>query len=204
MIFNSEDYTSKFIIGSDEVGYGCLAGPIMVGAVRAPRDWNLEGLNDSKKLSEKKRDIMFAKLKELSLKGEIDYWVSERQAVCIDNIGLAPAQKECYLESIKNVWDDDCTVILDGLLKLPGDQIDLSKVTSLVKADTYVPTVMAASILAKVCRDKYMRAQHAYYPQYHFDSNVGYGSPKHMAALQEHGPCVLHRHSYKPIKALVK
>ncbi len=200
MIFNSGYYQSKYIIGSDEVGYGCLAGPIMVGAVLAPRDWNLEGLNDSKKLSEKKRNIMSAKLIELASEGEIKYAVARREANCIDNIGLALAQKECYIEAINVV----CTVILDGLLKLPEDQIDTSKVMSLVKADTFVPAVMAASILAKVYRDEYMKGQHANYPKYHFDSNVGYGSPKHMAALQEHGPCVLHRHSYKPIKALVK
>ncbi len=198
------NFISKYIIGSDEVGYGCLAGPIVVGAVRAPADWNLEGLNDSKKLSEKKRNIMSMKLIELSNKGEIWFAVAERAATCIDSIGLAPAQKECYIESIKEVWHDDVTVILDGLLKLPADQIDLTKVVSIVKADTFVPTVMAASIIAKVFRDGKMQRLHANYPQYHFNSNVGYGSPKHMAALQEHGPCVLHRHSYKPIKALVK
>lgn len=195
---------ATFIIGSDEVGYGCLAGPICVGAVRALTDWNLEGLNDSKKLSEKKRNIMSAKLIELANKGEIYFAIAERSNVEIDTMGLAIAQKDAYVEAIRKVWDEDSEVIVDGTLKLPGDKIDLSKVQSVIKADGSVPTVMAASILAKVFRDGKMREAHNKYPAYNFASNVGYGSPEHMKALSSNGPCEIHRFSYKPIKELLK
>ncbi len=194
---------STFIIGADEVGMGCYAGPVVVGAVRAPKDWVLEGLNDSKKLSEKRLDIMSAKLIELAKKNEIWFAIAERSNNIIDTIGLAPAQKEAYIQSIQEIWHDDSIVILDGQLKLPANQIAVHRMISVVKADSIFPTVMAASILAKVYRDRKMVLFHETYPEYNFASNVGYGSLEHRTALEKYGPCPLHRFSYKPIKALV-
>jgi len=188
---------SYYIIGADEVGYGSYAGPVVVGAVRAKANWNLEGLNDSKKLSEKRRDIMNQKLMELVKTGEIWYALAERSSFDIDVLGLALAQKESYIEAIRDVWHDDVTVILDGLIKLPHDQIDNSKTVSIIKADTTEPTVMAASIIAKVYRDGKMRHLHAKYPEYGWDKNVGYGTPAHIEAINKFGLCILHRKSFK-------
>ena len=194
---------SDFIIGADEVGMGCYAGPVVVGAVRAPKDWALEGLNDSKKLSEKRLDIMSAKLIELAFKNEIWFAIAERSNNIIDSIGLAPAQKEAYIQSIQEIWHEGDTIILDGQLKLPANKIDVSRMKSVVKADSTVPTVMAASILAKVYRDRKMVSLHEIYPAYNFASNVGYGTAEHREALEKFGPCAIHRFSYKPIKALM-
>ncbi len=194
-------FNTSFIIGADEVGYGCYAGPVVVGAVRAPKDWALEGLNDSKKLSEKRLDIMSAKLIELAKKDEIWFAIAERSNNIIDSIGLAPAQKEAYIQSIQEIWHEDSTVVLDGNIKIPS--LDPSKTVSLIKADTYIPAVMAASILAKVYRDRKMVSLHELYPEYNFASNVGYGTAEHREALEKYGPCAIHRFSYKPIKALV-
>ena len=196
-------FDSAFIIGADEVGMGCYAGPVVVGAVRAPKDWALEGLNDSKKLSEKRLDVMSAKLIELAKNGEISFAIAERSNNVIDTIGLAPAQKEAYIQSIQEVWQAGDTVILDGQMKLPANKIDVSRMISIVKADSTVPAVMAASILAKVYRDRKMVLLHDTYPVYNFASNVGYGTAEHREALEKHGPCAIHRFSYKPIKALV-
>lgn len=194
-------FNTSFIIGADEVGYGCYAGPVVVGAVRAPKDWALEGLNDSKKLSEKRLGIMSAKLIELAKRDEIWFAIAERSNNEIDSKGLALAQKEAYIQSIQEIWHEDSTVILDGNIKIPT--LDPGKTVSLIKADTYIPAVMAASILAKVYRDRKMVLLHEIYPEYNFASNVGYGTLEHRAALEVYGPCSIHRFSYKPIKALL-
>ncbi len=194
--------TSKtYFVGCDEVGYGCLAGPLVVVGVRAPKDWTLDGLNDSKKLSEKKRDTMRAKLSELIEKGTITFHLAERSNSQIDKYGVAVALKDAYVECFHKLYQDDSLIITDGILKFDNLGVDAYDKQNLIKADAHLPVVMAASILAKTYRDKWMKeVGHAHYPQYNWASNVGYAAKDHLDAIAKHGPCALHRFSYAPMK----
>jgi ribonuclease HII len=192
-----------FILGADEVGYGPLAGPVVVCGVRAPKDWKLEGLNDSKKLSEKKRDVMRAKLLSLSEKNEIQFHIAERDNKHIDKYGVAVSLKDAYVECFKQLYTADCLIISDGILKFDNLGVDAYDKVSLVKADTQIPAVMAASILAKTYRDGKMKIYSQSYNQYDWESNMGYGSKTHLAAIHKYGPSPFHRMSYAPMKNMV-
>jgi ribonuclease HII len=192
-----------FIIGCDEVGYGSWAGPLVVVGVRAPQGWTLEGLNDSKKLSPKRREAMSAKLEKLIADGSIAWGMAERSNTVIDQIGLGVALKDAYCEIFKRLYNDESLIIIDGNLKFDNPEVNAYDKKSVVKADTLFAQVMAASILAKVYRDTKMKVLHKQYPNYGWDHNVGYHSTDHMEGLQYYGPCPLHRYSYKPIKEIV-
>jgi ribonuclease HII len=191
------------IVGCDEVGTGSWAGPLVVVGVRAPREWALEGLNDSKKLSPKKRETMSATLEKLIASGDLAWSLAERSNAIIDQIGLGVALKDAYCEVFKRLYGDEALIISDGVLKFDNEEINAYDKVSIVKADTKFAQVMAASILAKVYRDSKMKLLHKQYPNYGWDSNVGYHSATHMAGLLADGPCPLHRHSYKPIKEII-
>lgn len=193
-----------FTIGCDEVGYGCLAGPLVVVGVRAPKDWALAGLNDSKKLSAKKRDAMLLPLMKFVKSKEIAYHLAQRSNEYIDKVGVAVALKEAYVECFHVLYSPDSLIISDGILKFDGLGVDGYDKVSVIKADTKYQTVMAASIIAKTFRDREMHLLHNLYPNYGWDSNVGYGSKDHLEAIAKHGPCPLHRYSYAPMKNMVK
>jgi ribonuclease HII len=188
------------IIGCDEVGYGCLAGPLVVVGVRAPKDWSLTGLNDSKKLSAKKRETLRGELSKLIEDKTIAWHLAERSSFEIDKEGVAVALKSAYVECFKALYEKNCLIINDGILKFDNLGVDDYDKVSVIKADTKFPAVMAASILAKTYRDEKMHIFHELHPQYGWDSNVGYGSSDHLKAISEHGPCPLHRFSYAPMK----
>ncbi len=188
------------IIGCDEVGYGCLAGPLVVVGVRAPADWKLEGLNDSKKLSAKKREAMLLPLMKLAQNKEITYHLAERSNEQIDKMGVAAALKDAYVECFHALYNTDSLIIIDGILKFDNLGVDAYDKMSVIKADAKYPAVMAASIIAKTYRDDKMHQLHHTYPQYGWDHNVGYPAKDHLDAIQKHGPCPLHRFSYAPMK----
>jgi ribonuclease HII len=188
------------IIGADEVGYGSLAGPLVVCGVKAPKDWSMPGLNDSKKLSAKKREALLLPLMKLVQKKEILYHLVERSNEYIDKVGVAIALKESYVEIFKQFYCPDSLIISDGTLKFDNMGVDGYDMVSLIKADGLVPAVMAASIIAKTWRDDKMHALHYKYPNYGWDHNVGYGAKDHMDAIAKYGPCELHRFSYAPMK----
>lgn len=192
--------TKPFAIGADEVGYGCLAGPLVVCGVKAPKGWAIDGLNDSKKLSEKKRDVMRLKLNILIEKNEIQWHLAERSNNHIDKHGVAFSLKDAYVECFKALYAPECLIISDGILKFDNLGVDDYDICSLIKADQQIPTVMAASILAKTYRDEKMKNLHNLHPQYDWVSNVGYGSKNHLEAITKYGPCPLHRFSYAPMK----
>ncbi len=194
--------SKSFFVGCDEVGYGSLAGPLVVGAVRAPRDWTLEGLNDSKQLSAKKREAMRPKLLELIDRKKISYHSAERSNTYIDKVGVALALKEAFVECFHALYDSESLIITDGNLKFDKLGVDAYDKVSLVKADTLVPAVMAASILAKTYRDGLMKEYHKQYPAYGWDDNAGYAAKAHYAGLEAFGPCALHRFSYAPMKLM--
>lgn len=196
--------TKSIFIGADECGYGSLAGPLIVCGVKAPRNWTLEGLNDSKKLSAKKRELMRDKLKELISKKEIEWYLAERSNMHIDKHGVAFSLKEAYVEVFTNLYSDDCLIISDGILKFDNPAVANYDMISLIKADTQIPTVMAASILGKTFHDEHMKLAHRMNPNYDWGSNMGYRSKKHLEGLNKFGPSLLHRFSYAPIKNMVK
>lgn len=190
-----------YIIGVDEVGYGCIAGPLVICAVKAPKDWSYPGLNDSKKLSEKKRNKLSAELKNNK---DITYSIVFYEANKIDSFAkngqnVGNALRELYTQAIKNLDYQNSLIVIDGVHKLEEiEQI------SLPKADALLPSAMAASILAKVYRDNRMVELSKLYPVYGFDKHKGYGVKSHLQALNKHGPSAIHRFCYEPVKSMVK
>ena len=191
------------ILGIDEVGRGPLAGPLVVGAVILPEDkpeW-VENLRDSKKLSAKKREA----LNELILK-EATCGLGWVPASELDKVGISEALRLACSRAVKSVQKlhiPFSQIVIDGkvnFLKLTSLE---NYVTTVVKADDLVKEVSAASIIAKVARDNYMKEIALKYPGYDFEKNVGYGTAKHMAAIRELGICPEHRKSFEPIKSMV-
>ena len=194
---------ANYIIGVDEVGWGALSGPVVVVGVRAPKDWFIEGLADSKKLkasSEKKLYEMRDKLGDLIEKKEITWHLAARSSVEIDKMSPAAALKSSYIEVFNSLYDDASHIISDGILNFEGLGVEHMSMESMVKADTKIPTVMAASILAKTYRDELMKIMHQLHPMYGWDSNAGYASRDHLEAIAKYGPSPLHRYSYAPMK----
>lgn len=194
--------TKEYIIGVDEVGTGSWAGALVVVGVRATKRWSLDNLNDSKKLSAKRREASAAQLEKLISSNEITWALAEQSNLVIDQLGLGVALKDAYVEVFKQLYRDDCLIICDGTLKFNDPEVSLFDKISVIKADTKYSQVMAASILAKVYRDSKMKMLHQQYPVYGWNKNVGYHSAYHVEALQKHGPCPLHRFSYDPIKKM--
>lgn len=188
------------IVGCDEVGYGCLAGPLVVVGVRAPKNWQIPGLNDSKKLSAKKREALRAQLLKSIENKDIAWHLAERSNTEIDKSGVAYALKSAYVECFKALYQEDSLIISDGILKFDNLGVDDYDKVSVVKADAKFSAVMAASILAKTYRDEKMKALHQLHPIYNWESNVGYPAKDHLEAIEKHGPCPLHRYSYAPMK----
>lgn len=183
------------LVGIDEAGRGCWAGPLVAAAVILNRP--LEGLSDSKLLGRVVRSRLDLLIREQAVAFGIG-WVWPRE---IDEIGLTAATTKAMAEALSQIGQPYSKVIIDGNLNyLPN----VSGVTTLIKADSLVPAVSAASILAKVARDNYMHDMALKFPAYGFDKHVGYGTALHAKQLALHGPCELHRLSYKPVKKFVK
>lgn len=185
-----------YVIGSDECGYGSWAGPLYVCAFVAPEGWTVAGLADSKKLSEKQRHDVYTRLDLTNAE------LIAVEAETIDRFGLGHCLVRAHTQAITRLVDRGyagARIVVDGTLRLP-----IAEAESIPKADTTIPAVMAASIIAKCNRDHLMREHHRRYPEYGFASHVGYGTPEHMAALRAYGPCPLHRLSYKPLKEIVQ
>lgn len=190
-------YTTCMILGIDEAGRGPWAGPLVVGACILG-GIELEGLTDSKKLSAKKRLELDAHIR-MHAKAFGLGWVHAPE---IDAVGIAEALRLATRRAVEQVDAPYTEIIIDGTQNFLQGTRKGSHVQTMKKADLLVPSVSAASILAKVARDAYMHAQDAKYPGYGFKSHVGYGTARHMHALQELGPTPLHRMSYKPLAKL--
>lgn len=189
-----------WIIGADEVGYGAWCGPICVGAVCAPENWHLLGLNDSKQVTKRNREKLSEQLWAQQKAGNIFISVKMLANTEIDTQGVAVCQRQLFIDTINSCYEQyagqDVIAIVDGCLVL-NKAILKPNYKSVVKADTKISTVMAASIIAKVHRDNYMAEQGRLYPEYDFGQNAGYRSPKHLKALRALGKTPLHRLSYK-------
>ena len=192
------------ILGIDEVGRGPLAGPLVVGAVILPDEkpeWVGE-LKDSKKLSVKKREALSDLIFKEALACGLG-WVSPAE---IDEVGISEALRLATRRAVKSVQELHVPfhqIVIDGKVNfLSLTSLD-KYVTTVVKADDLVKEVSAASIIAKVARDRYMCELDSKYPGYGFSSHVGYGTAKHIAAIKELGICPEHRRSFEPIKSMV-
>ena len=176
------------LAGMDEVGRGPLAGPVVVGCVVMPSEPLLPYVNDSKKLSEKRRDMLYDQILATSL-AHTTAWVGPE---VIDEINILEATKRGFAEAFSKIVLDVTDVLIDALtgLAIPARQHPL------IHGDALSYSIGAASILAKVARDRYMIEQDALYPQYGFARNKGYGTAEHIAALKEYGPCPIHRRSF--------
>lgn len=182
------------IIGIDEVGRGSLAGPLCVAAVAWPEGAPCDGLADSKVLTTPKRVAMAAIIRQYAAGIGIG-WVSPLN---IDSLGLSEALRQAAQSAYAQIAQLQASVVVDGRDKLLGD----IPARYVIKADSSVPAVMAASIVAKVARDTYMRRLAPLFAAYRFDTHVGYSTAAHKAALAQFGPCELHRQSFAPVKGL--
>lgn len=191
--------SSEHIIGIDEVGMGSWAGPVVVAAVVLPKSWSHEKVKDSKQLTHKQR--MNAWYQHI-LPNALAYCVLSQDNVAIDKESIQAVHRR--LTEAAAIY---CRVRYPtGLVVQDGDlptEIDgsVTRVLWMPKADVVVPAVSAASILAKVSRDLYMKQMAEVYPGYGFETNVGYHSEKHKKGLEQLGLTPLHRRSYKPVKA---
>lgn len=183
---------SKIILGIDEVGRGCWAGPLVAGAVIL--SGALKAVADSKALNKAKRERLAAKIYEHAEYAQLGWvWPEE-----IDKLGLTRATSLAISRAIAEAGKYDI-LLIDGSINL---QAGNSKARSLIRADTIVPAVSAASIIAKEGRDKYMAEQALIYPGYKFEAHVGYGTAAHKKALADFGVTPLHRMSYKPVQRI--
>ena len=203
--FENKLYQSgtKLIAGIDEAGRGPLAGPVVVGLVIMKPDSFIEGINDSKKVSEKKREILYEKIIEEA----VDWSVGIVDQKEIDEINILNATKKALKKAIMDLNVKPERIVVDAL-----ENIDTCGIpyTSIIKGDAKIYSISAASIIAKVTRDRIMKEYDEVYPEYGFSGHkgygtakhiqaikeFGYGTAKHIQAIKEFGPCALHRQSF--------
>jgi ribonuclease HII len=178
------------VVGVDEVGRGAWAGPLMVGAAVLPRDRRVYGVRDSKLLTEDERERLFERIASWCTAWSVGM---ATQAEC-DELGMTPAQKLAARRAIEGLGVLPDAAVVDGRWNFIDGAVP--HVVRRVKADLTCLSVAAASILAKVTRDRVMREQADHYPHWQFDTNKGYPCPWHKAALQGYGPSAIHRRSW--------
>ena len=179
----------KYICGIDEAGRGPLAGPVVIGAVILPMDSLIEGVNDSKKVSEKKREKVFEEI----ISQAISYNVGIVDQNTIDEINILNATKLGVKKAIEGLEVKPDLILVDALTNIETFGIPYK---SIIKGDAKEYSIAAASIIAKVTRDRIMREWDKVYPQYGFVAHKGYGTVAHIKALKEYGACPLHRKTF--------
>ena len=179
---------AELVCGVDEVGRGPLAGPVMTAAVILPKGFVVPLLNDSKQVSKKHREELY----DVILNHAVAVGVGMNPPSVIDSKGIEFANKDAMRQAVRNLSVKPDLVLVDAVhipdLGIPQDSMN--------KGDTKSAAIAAASIVAKVTRDRLMQEYDAMYPEYGFRDNVGYGSPAHIAALKQYGPCEIHRRGY--------
>ena len=181
----------KFVAGIDEVGRGPLAGPVVAAAVVFPHDVHLPGLTDSKKLSEVKRNDFYERIKEVA----VSYGIGHATPEEIDTVNIYQATKLAMNRAVIDLEIPPDFLLVDAMtLSLPIAQ------RSIIKGDANSLSIAAASVLAKVTRDRLMNEYHEQYPEYKFISNSGYGTKEHIEALRLYGATPIHRTSFAPVK----
>ncbi len=182
------------ILGIDEVGRGPWAGPLVVGAVVLGGE-QIEGLTDSKKLSKKRREILAEEIYQKAAGLGLGFV----HATELDEVGLSEALRRATIRAVSQVNSAYSEIIIDGTVNFLSETGKGQYVTTLKKADLLVPSVSAASIIAKVTRDTYMEEVAEQYPDYGFEKHVGYGTAVHRTAIEQYGVTPLHRLSFAPL-----
>jgi ribonuclease HII len=182
--------------GVDEAGAGPLCGDVVAAAVVLPQGLVIEGLTDSKKLTEKTRERLYPIILEKALA----YSIAKATVEEIDKINILQARMLAMSRAVSSLSVAIDHALIDGN-RLPA--LDC-QATAIIKGDTLVQSIAAASVLAKVTRDRDMIKMDKRYPEYGFAKHKGYGTKAHLQALNAHGPCPIHRRSYAPVKALLK
>lgn len=185
----------QIVAGLDEVGRGPLAGPVCAAAAVLPHDFEHRVLNDSKKLSERQRDKIYDEL--MAHPGVIWHCVM-LSVEEIDRINILQASREAMRQALRGLRVKANAALIDGL---PVPDFPVPQ-RALVKGDSISYSIAAASVIAKVTRDRLMVDLAAQYPHYGFEQHKGYPTPVHLAALREHGPCPIHRRSFAPVAQL--
>ncbi len=190
LFFENEAYAGgyKYVCGVDEAGRGPLAGPVFAAAVILPRDYVIDGVNDSKKLTEKKREQLYSKIKEQSLA----YCVASASVDEIDEINILNATFLAMTRAVSGLQVKADFALVDGN-RLPGLEIDAKAV---VKGDALSESIAAASILAKVERDHFMLNLANEYPNYAFEKHKGYGTKLHIEMIKKYGSSNVHRKTF--------
>lgn len=190
--YHREGY--RLIAGIDEVGRGPLAGPVVTAAVILPIDFYLPGIDDSKKLSEQKREQFFTEISEKSVSIGIGLIESNE----IDTINIFEATKKAMLAAIQQLEPKPDFLLIDAV------KLDTSYPSeSIIKGDGLSVSIAAASIIAKVTRDRILKDYDRIYPQYGFARNAGYGTKEHLQAIELHGITPIHRKSFSPVKEYI-
>ena len=179
----------KYICGIDEAGRGPLAGPVVIASAIMPEDSMIEGVNDSKKVSEKKRELLYDKIIEEAISWQVAI-IDEKE---IDKVNILNATKEGLTDTIKRLKIKPDLIVVDAL-----EHIDTCGIPyeSIIKGDAKCYSISAASIIAKVTRDRIMRQWDEVYPEYGFAKHKGYGTKAHIEAIKEYGICPIHRKSF--------
>lgn len=179
----------KYIAGIDEAGRGPLAGPVVIGCVIMKKESFIEYVNDSKKVSEAKREMLYDEIKDEAISWSTGI-VGQKE---IDEINILNATKKALTMAIDNLDIKPDMILVDAL-----DKIDTRGIPyiSVIKGDAKIYSISAASIIAKVTRDRIMREYDEVYPEYGFSAHKGYGTAKHVQAIKEYGICPLHRKTF--------
>lgn len=184
----------RLIAGIDEVGRGPLAGPVVAAAVILPVEFKLLGLDDSKKLTEAKREEYYDYIQEHALAIGVGMISPEE----IDRYNIYEATKKAMLAAIQGLSTQPEYLLIDAMVldtPFPSE--------SIIKGDANSISIAAASVIAKVTRDRLMKKLHHQYPHYHFSKNMGYGTKEHLQALENYGITEIHRKSFEPVKQMV-
>lgn len=191
--FEEELYDTGFqaICGVDEAGRGPLAGPVVVAACILPPFLRIEGINDSKQLTSKKRQELYKRI----MKEALDYNIVFISVEEVDELNIYQATKKGMLEAIRGLKLSPDHVLIDAM---PLNELEISH-ESIIHGDARCASVAAASILAKVTRDNYMEKMDIKYPNYGFKKHKGYGTKLHFEALEKYGPCPIHRKTFFPV-----
>lgn len=195
--FETELYNKgiNFIAGIDEVGRGPLVGPVVTAAVILPKDFYDERINDSKKLTEKKRELLY----DVIMENAISVGIGISSENVIDEINILNATKRAMLEAVNNLSIKPEHLLIDAV-KLNTDIPQ----TSIIKGDAKSESIAAASIIAKVTRDRMMIELDKIHPEYDFKHNKGYGTKKHIEAIRKYGIIKEHRKTFAPCDEYVK
>ncbi len=186
----------RYICGVDEVGRGPLAGPVVAAAVIMPPETKIEGINDSKKLTPLQRERIFEEIVELGLVcavGVIDH-------ECIDKMNILKASLMAMRKAVMDLKQSPDIILVDGNYPVPNVA---QPQFAVVGGDSQCQSIAAASIVAKITRDRIMDRYQALYPSFSFSKHKGYPTPEHMEELREYGPTEIHRRSFKPVAELV-